>query len=903
MPLLAYAVGTVLLCAAAWRSRSRFVLFLLQFLPFVFLFGFLWFSQDGYRTLQVRKLGYEFEKTTGDYRSPARVVKLGGDREKDDLYSESLPAGAIRIIPSLVDTSIEIETTAGGILIERNGSLLNSVELEDGDTIEVAKREVAFRGGGSRTRAIRSGSREWKWPSKTWESNRVRRPDLGRSLEEQFYGLLGIGQQLEMPLESAAVVGLKTLHMEWSRRPVRMNRVFLAGYEPGITINRKPLKSRWKCSDGDTLRFFSLEKENGSLRARRIHSFVVRNTEFLSVLHSNPQTLGMREDLLQSGGSKPLLLTTTALPYSAFPAITYDDESAQFSGIVAFVQPQSGNKDTRLFPRLYNEFMDRLALNASRFEVVTDGGTLQPLAGEQIALGKTDRMLFTLDRTRFPWAMLYLLLLLLVLRAIFHAPVFPVVPNLAGTILLSIVDFFLTTRLLFAFRAQSLYPFSQETVPLALLVWLLLPYLLFTAAMLLRSSWTRSDLLHFGLYTFLMAGIGAYLLPGYAWLSIAIGITAALAAGLRFHPRSPLLRNPDLLHKMSNASPGLLLALPAVLALILQLAGVGEAVRVSGIRVPLALLYHPLLLWLTARALTDLYHRLTLRQDITFRNTMLAGGRVLLILAVFFVISFFTSDFGFFLLYCVPLLFALFGIAVMYIAEYELRVKAAGLLLAAPVLCMLLLFSSYSTINRLLPETYFNSRAVQRILLAVDPEALEETGLVAAERQLGHQRMFLAYSRSGWTGEGYGKRAISPALASTALNDNVPAVFLLNDFGGAGFAAACLMLIAMAWFWLHALRTQEPARILRINSATMLSMLSLVTWIFAALYMLLANCGILLFTGKNVFLWGLNSTSDLFHSAALLALVILPLARTSEEAVPQTAVVPATEPAAVGELI
>jgi hypothetical protein len=174
---------------------------------------------------------------------------------------------------------------------------------------------------------------------------------------------------------------------------------------------------------------------------------------------------------------------------------------------------------------------------------------------------------------------------------------------------------------------------------------------------------------------------------------------------------------------------------------------------------------------------------------------------------------------------------------------------------------------------------------MQRVLLAVDPHALEETGLLSAEQQLGHQQMFLAYSRAGWNGAGYGKRAISPALAATALNDNVPSVFLLNDFGIVGFAGLLVVLIGMCGVWLLARRNQNGNWTFPLDPGGMLSLASLVTWVYADLYMVLANCGVLLFTGKNVFLWSLNSASDLFHSMLVIGLMTYPLLRASEPSI------------------
>jgi len=51
------------------------------------------------------------------------------------------------------------------------------------------------------------------------------------------------------------------------------------------------------------------------------------------------------------------------------------------------------------------------------------------------------------------------------------------------------------------------------------------------------------------------------------------------------------------------------------------------------------------------------------------------------------------------------------------------------------------------------------------------------------------------------------------------------------------------------------------------------SLAALMTFIYVDIYMMLSNCGIFLFTGKNVFFWGLNSASDIFHSTLLLFLL------------------------------
>jgi hypothetical protein len=221
-----------------------------------------------------------------------------------------------------------------------------------------------------------------------------------------------------------------------------------------------------------------------------------------------------------------------------------------------------------------------------------------------------------------------------------------------------------------------------------------------------------------------------------------------------------------------------------------------------------------------------------------------------------------TSDFGFLLLYSVPLLFLLFGMAALFLREYELKWKGAGLLMAAPLVLFLVLFLGSGLLERLVPVASVGNRYVQRILLTVDPSTLEKSGLLSAERQLGHQRTFVAYSHSGVLGGGYMNRPITSALSGTALNDNVPAAFLLNDFGAAGFLAVCLILFLWTLLWWSNHQS--------IHFTSLLSLAALVTFVYVDLYMMLSNCGIFLFTGKNFFFWGLNSISDIFHSTLLL---------------------------------
>jgi len=308
------------------------------------------------------------------------------------------------------------------------------------------------------------------------------------------------------------------------------------------------------------------------------------------------------------------------------------------------------------------------------------------------------------------------------------------------------------------------------------------------------------------------------------------------------------------------------LGLFLMLALLLQFMGTGEAIEAFGFRFPLALIYHPALLFFSAFYLNEIYKTLSLEKNSDhLRLVILNLLKFGLVLVSFLAVSLLTSDLGFFLLYCVPVIFILFGVAARFIQEYELKWKAVGAIMALPLILFLVVFAGSGLIDKIVPLSSIGNRTIQRVLLTVNPSVLENSGLLTTERQLGHQRTFVAYSHSGILGGGFMNRPISSALSGTALNDNVPAAFLLNDFGVCGFLAVLLVLLLWVLFWWKNYSgSAYPGFV---------SLAALMTFIYVDIYMMLSNCGIFLFTGKNVFFWGLNSASDIFHSTLLLFLL------------------------------
>ena len=757
--------------------------------------------------------------------------------------------------------------------------------LRNGDRIAAGDTELTFYSKGGFQRGFRHDKQTWEWPRKSWSSEKIRGSLLPPSLGSQFQTLSSVAQSLGVSSTSSAAISLLPYRFSAGRTPFLLNQVLLFAADNQLTVNGRQLPAKFEFAEGETVQIYSITS-NGekNTRLERVASYEVHNSDLLQLSLKEPQTIGMKEDILRNGSrlNKPILLTTSSLPYSAFPTVHYAKESADFSGLFAFIQTEKPKPDENLSQKIRSSFLTFLAVKPKTFEVVTDQGTYHLSYGTKFSLGSEDQLVFSLFRVHFPWDLLHALLILIVLKMLFQPPFLLLFDNFAAQLMLLNIDFFLATRFLFAFRASNLYPYSAEAVDLALLAFLLVPYLFFVATLFLRPAWQRKEATNFVLYTGLTIVAAHTILRPYLWLVLSIALPALIGAFLRYRARSAFGSWIPALARIKRWPVEGYLALFFVLALLAQWWGAGEAIRIGRIRLPLAILYHPVFLLFSCYYLYGLQQLLQSEKTAeAFRRAWVLVMKFGLVLTAFFVLSFAMSDFGFFLVYCLPLLFMLAGVASLYLREYELKWKVTGLSLLSALSVVLLLFSSFNTITRVLPLSYLNHPVAQRILLAVDPRTLEDTGILSAERQLGHQRTFLAYANSGARGAGYMNRPISSAMGATALNDNVPSAFLLNDFGVLGFAGVLLVLVLGFGLWFRA------SAGIPTHFAKFFSLAGLISFVYADLYMLLANCGILLFTGKNVFFWGLNSISDIFHAAMMSLFILLPLLRTQEANLPR----------------
>jgi hypothetical protein len=176
-------------------------------------------------------------------------------------------------------------------------------------------------------------------------------------------------------------------------------------------------------------------------------------------------------------------------------------------------------------------------------------------------------------------------------------------------------------------------------------------------------------------------------------------------------------------------------------------------------------------------------------------------------------------------------------------------------------------------------EELVTDSTLLRVLNFADEDYLINLGTDTAERIAQDHAIMASYAHRGLFGEGYLQVDVLAAKAVTALNDNVSAVFIFAQFGVVGALAVIVAYIAIM---LAALGARE-----RINSLTSwLALMAGMSFALVSLYMMAANYGLLPFTGRNMYLLGLNSWSDVAESFALIFLIMLGIARSNFRAAP-----------------
>lgn len=216
-----------------------------------------------------------------------------------------------------------------------------------------------------------------------------------------------------------------------------------------------------------------------------------------------------------------------------------------------------------------------------------------------------------------------------------------------------------------------------------------------------------------------------------------------------------------------------------------------------------------------------------------------------------------------------------------------------------------------------------------RLVERGDPEVLRQIGQRRSEALGIMSETMRSYTRGNWEGVGFLHGEVSPELRATATQEHVASALLAAQWGLAGVAGVLLLIftslaplgafalprlpgaftslgiaaVAAAGLWIVARVLPYPLDVVVVGGVlvgtavrfvrqlwtapapvshpgraraeatsfpAMTTGLFLFTFASTGVYIVLANYGVVFFTGKNIYLLGLDSVSDVFESLILL---------------------------------
>ena len=490
----------------------------------------------------------------------------------------------------------------------------------------------------------------------------------------------------------------------------------------------------------------------------------------------------------------------------------------------------------------------------NRAWMVRDDYGDRPFAwGQTLSLGRGQRLLVKLEHIGVPWG----LMMLLVAGAALSAAALLVMPaGIAAGAFFFGLTFLAVTRLLAAHAAWVNAPHDETVVGVAAQVIWLLP-------VLLAAAWSCAPILSRRMEGWMQQARAGWTYPSLLGLAFFL-------LGLR---------------------------------LALGVAGFKEALPLPGARMALSMIFVPAHLGLFALALCRLEAD-RVRED---GSSLGAQWRFLsFIFLVFFpaqvLAGLFVSDLGT-LLYMLPpaLVLTAQGTGILWgeaqslwqrrVGEVESRVMAMlGALLfmlplagiGAVVANPLQAVSVFPEVSQAIgnPEKVITESNVLRLMQFIDEKSLAELGTDEAQRIAQDHAIMRSYARRGLQGEGYLGVHLVHAKRETALNDNVFAVYGLAQFGTLGGLA---LIAAYGALMIGGCGTNKKcvfSRYLALMAALALGLTSL--------YMMGANAGLLPFTGRNLYLLGLNSLGDVIETGILVLLVVLGSGPGMKSSAPQS---------------
>ena len=550
----------------------------------------------------------------------------------------------------------------------------------------------------------------------------------------------------------------------------------------------------------------------------------------------------------------------------------------------------------------------------SHYRLISPRGPADAALGDSLWIGSTDLALIQFDVVRPPLLLLLFGLLVALLKSVAAIrsgfTVHQVV--LAGS-----VECLVGLRLLVGYRAWAMPPHLDEAFDLGLIAWMTLPWLLLAASMKFNEDAESfkevaqsampiaAGVLLSLVFTIRILGgrlllvwIGAHVLAVMVALlrmNVVTERVGALcddvrAAFRRMGWMERLLRPTRPLREQQML--GVLTAAAALCAVrvLLVLGGSKEALIGTGGRISLSAVHIP------AAAIIEgvFFFRVWQRAQWKAISWVQLGTALALLLLLWGIPGMAASDLGLLLLN-VPV-FAGILVAMHRCSErspeqpHKLdRLRRALIWAPSAVVCAAVLILP---LGRFVLPLFFNEDRMlawasdttyARLLHSAEPERLRELATKRGESLAITSAILQSYVDSGVFGRGYGATDVSPLLGSTAMRDFAPAVFVAAEWGLTGTVA--LLAIYALYLGLGVQRT--PWADAASGASGAIEAIAAATIAVSSIYMILANHELLLLTGKNAYLFGLDSAGDLVEFTFLLFLIAYSAAARRDSAVEQ----------------
>jgi UPF0716 family protein affecting phage T7 exclusion len=510
----------------------------------------------------------------------------------------------------------------------------------------------------------------------------------------------------------------------------------------------------------------------------------------------------------------------------------------------------------------------------SNYRIVSPRGPADAQLGETTWIGTTDLAAIRMSVIRPPLLLLLAALLLQLLKVASAAE--SRFTN-AQLLFAGALELLVGVRLLFGHRAWAMPPHRLEAAELGLVAWMALPWIFLMASAPAISTWRRIPRSWFLPLTGLLASaiFCARVVEGpkkFVWIACHL---LAIAV--------PFVR----LRKITMPSSRQLLLIAAaflVIRVVLLLFGFKESLMFPGGRVSLSAMHIPAAVILEGAFLWHLWQRVT-RNGRLQRNDLLQSA--LLLALVWLVPAALTSDIGLALLNVPVFLFFLLAIDRRNVAVRVAVVLTLLFVAGAPLARVVLPFiASEETLLTLASDSNY-----ARFLHFAAPEQLQSLATKRGESLAITSAILQRYISTGLFGVGYGHTDVSPHLGDTALRDFAPAVFIAAEWGLAGTLAMLLLYSLFGYLAWRMTPWSAPRRAMPLVTSSPVPVFAAVaaaTIAVASVYMILANHELVLLTGKNAYLFGLDSAGDVLESMALLLIVAFgtSYARDSNGALP-----------------